>query len=392
MMSEKLTVGQIGCGNFAAQEHGPNTKRNPHIGRLKWACDISEENAKAYAARFGAEKTTSSFEDVTTDPEVDVILIATSHEAHVPIIQSAAAHGKHIFCEKPMAMNEWQAYQIIRAVRQYGVKLCVNYMRRKAPALVALKEKWLEHRNNPKRQSWRYIDKPRNSLLEETVTDFLVRVQDESSTYRMVHLDPFHGGGLIIGEAVHWLDLSCWLFDNDRPEEVQAWGSARMRWGIHLKFRSGNAATIIMTPNGSFDYPKEMFEIACNGGLFRCEHFIENQYYGRPGPEKESFALYQDEAPGTGNTGNVAGYLEKRKTLLRKYGDASKIYNKILPNHGYEENFDGFINAVINDTPTPCNELDGYRATYLGELAIKSIEQNRPLPVLVDKWDYYVHF
>ncbi|MDD5599912.1 MAG: Gfo/Idh/MocA family oxidoreductase, partial [Victivallaceae bacterium] len=108
-MSRKLTVGQIGCGGFAVQEHGPNTKRNPHVGRLKWACDISEKNAKAYASRFGAEKTTSSFEDVTTDPEVDIILIATSHEAHVPIIQSAAAHGKHIFCEKPMAMDEWQA-------------------------------------------------------------------------------------------------------------------------------------------------------------------------------------------------------------------------------------------------------------------------------------------
>ena len=185
-------------------------------------------------------------------------------------------------------------------------------------------------------------------------------------------------------------DLSSWLFDNDRPVEVQAWGSARMRWGIHVKFQSGNAATMIMTPNGTFDYPKETYEIACDGALFRCEQFIENQYYGRPGPEKELFPLYCDEATEVGRQGGLAGFREKRKALLEKYKDASKIYNKILSNHGYEEIFGGFIGAIINDGPTPCDALAGYRATYLGHLAIKSIELNKPLPVQVDKWDYYV--
>jgi predicted dehydrogenase len=389
-MSKQFVVGQIGCGAFAVQEHGPNTKRNPHIKKLKWACDVSQAAARSYAEKFGAEKVTTSFSDVTTDPEVDIILVATSHEAHVPIIESAAANGKHIFCEKPMAMDEWQAYQIIRAVRKNKTKLRVNYMRREAPALVALKKKWLEHQRTPKRQPWRYIEKTRNKLVEETTTDFFVRVQDESSTYRMVHLDPFRGGGLIIGEAVHWLDLSCWLFENDRPVEISAWGSDRMRWGIHLKFQSGNAATVIMTPNGSFDYPKEVFEIACDGALFRCEFFLENQYYGVPGQDRELFPMYRDEAGSVGKQGGLAGYFEKRKTLLNKYGDARKIYDKVLPNHGYEEAFDSFINAVVNDTPSPCDELAGYRATYLGHLASKSIELNQPLPIPVEKWDYYV--
>ena len=389
-MKKKLVVAQIGCGAFAIQEHGPNMKRNPHIGKLKWACDVSQSAAQSYAEKFGAEKVTTSFLDATTDPEVDIILIATSHEAHVPIVESAAAHGKHIFCEKPMAMDEWQAYQIIRAVRTHKVKLCVNYMRTKAPAIVALKQKWQEHKSNPQRQPWRYVEETRKKLIEETVTDFFVRVHDESSSYRMVHLDAFRGGGLIIGEAVHWLNMACWLFENDRPVEIQAWGSSRMRWGIHLKFQSGNAATMIMTPNGSFDYPKEMFEIAHDGALFRCEFFTENQYFGRPGQDRELFPLYRDEAADAGKQGGIAGYFEKRKALLKKYGDARKIYDKVLPNHGYEEMFDGFIDAVINDTPTPCDEMAGYRTTYLGHLASKSIELNQPLPIPVEKWDYYV--
>ena len=142
-----------------------------------------------------------------------------------------------------MAMNERQAYDIIKAIRRSGIKFCVGYMRRCSPALVRLKEEWLKHRANPTRQPWRYIQVERDKFEEETCTDFMVRIQDESASYRTVHLDPFRGGGLIIGEAVHHLDLACWLFDDDRPVSIQAWGSARMRYGIYLEFLSGNAAT-----------------------------------------------------------------------------------------------------------------------------------------------------
>ena len=270
-MSKPLVAGQIGCGKFAREQHGPNVKKNPDVGRIKWACDISAESAKQYAAENGAEKTTASFEEVCSDPEVDIIMVATSHEVHVPIVECAAANGKHVYCEKPMAMNERQAYDILRAVRKSGITFCVGYMRRCAPALVRLKEEWLKHKASPMRQPWRFVEVVREKFQEETCTDFLVRIQDESASYRTVHLDPFRGGGLIIGEAGHHLDLACWLFEDDRAVRVQAWGSSRMRYGIYVEFQSGNAATITFTPNGTFDYPKEIFEIAHDGALFRNE-------------------------------------------------------------------------------------------------------------------------
>ena len=168
-MSKKYVATQIGCGTFARGQHGPNLQRNPHVGRIKWACDISEESAKLYADEFGAEKVTSALEDACADPEVDFIMVATSHEAHVPIVECAAAHGKNIFCEKPMAMDELQAYKIIRAVRKSKVKLCVNYMRRMSPATNALKREWLAHKENPQHQPWRYIEPTdREKHVEET--------------------------------------------------------------------------------------------------------------------------------------------------------------------------------------------------------------------------------
>jgi predicted dehydrogenase len=390
-MKKRYVAGQIGCGAFAMEQHGPNLLRNPNIAGIKWACDVNVGNAKRYADQFSAAQTTASFEDITTDPEVDVICIATSHEIHAPIIESAARHGKHIFCEKPMAMTEEQAYRIIKAVRTNGVKLCVDYMRRTAPALVALKREWLKHKSHPRHQPWRYIEKPREKLIEEKATDFLVRVQDESASYRMVHLDPFSGGGLIIGEAVHWLDLACWLFGDDRPVTVRAWGSARMRYGIHVAFQSGNEATILMTPNGTFDYPKEVYEIACDGALFRNEFYVENQYYGRPGIENETFPLQRDGNRDVGLQGGLSGYLEKHKARARPSENTKQGWGDLLADHGYEHIFDGFMDAILTNGPTPCDELAGFRATYLGELAMKSIELDKPLPVPVEKWDYYVH-
>ena len=389
-MPGSLVAAQIGCGSFAREQHGPNLAQHPDVARIKWACDVVQENAAQYARESGAEQTTLSFEEVCTDPEVDIIMIATSHEIHVPIIQCAAANGKHVYCEKPMAMDERQSYDIIRAVRSSGITFCVGYMRRCAPAVVRLKEEWLKHKAAPTRQPWRYIEVEREKFQEETCTDFLVRVQDESASYRTVHLDPFRGGGLIIGEATHWLDLACWLFENDRPVRIQAWGSARMRCGTYLEFQSGNAATITCTPNGSFDYPKEIYEIAHDGALFRNEFYVENQYYGRPGIEREVFDLQRDSQSDVGQEGGLAGYLEKHRARVSGQQNARTGYGGLRPNHGYEECLAGFINAVLHGTPVPCDALAGYRATLLGELAMKSIALGQPLAIPVDKWDYHV--
>lgn len=389
-MPKSLVAAQIGCGAFARAQHGPNLGSSPHVGRIKWACDICAEHADEYARECGAEQTTASFEQVCRDPEVDFIMVATSHDVHVPIVECATANGKHIYCEKPMAMNERQAYDIIRAVRRSGVKFCVGYMRRCAPAVVRLKEEWLKHRATPTRQPWRYVETERARFQEETCTDFLVRVQDESASYRTVHLDPFRGGGLIIGEAVHWLDLACWLFEQDRPVRLQAWGSTRMRCGIYLEFQSGNAATITVTPNGSFDYPKEFYEIAHDGALFRSEFYVENQYYGRPGLDREIFPLQHDSQPDVGTQGGLAGFLEKHRAKVEGQVNARLGYEGLRTDHGYEKMLAEFLAAVLHDEPVPCDELDGYRATLLGDLAKASIEAGRPLPVPVEKWDYHV--
>ena len=127
-MKKILTAAQIGCGKFAWSQDLPNMTGHPDV-RLKWVCDIKLEQARKTAEHFRVPHATDDFMEIVGDPEVDFIKIATSHEAHLPIIEAAAKAGKHIFCEKPMAMSDREAWLIMRAVRRNGVKLCVDLNR-----------------------------------------------------------------------------------------------------------------------------------------------------------------------------------------------------------------------------------------------------------------------
>lgn len=384
MKKNTLTVAQIGCGAFAASQDLPNFKRNPRL-RVKWCCDISLDRAKGLAREFGVKNVTDDFMEVINDLEVDLIKISTSHEIHVPIIEAAAAKGKHIFCEKPLAMEEEDAVKIIRAVRRNNVKLCVDLNRRMSPSIQKLKQRWLAHCRNPKHQPWRYAEMERELFPEEQQSQLLVRVQDESYSYHLVHLDPLKGGGEIIGETVHWLDLVCWFFAPDYPVEIQAFGSRRFSHAVNLRFSNGNTAAIIFNCSGTFDYPKELYEITSNAALFRNLCFVENEYYGIPGLDRETFPLQHDSFPSVGKCGGFKGYMEKYRRRVENLKNAKAGYSSLSVDKGHQNMLDGFVEAIIKDKPAPCNEMDGYLSTLLAKLAIRSLELRQSLPVAMDK-------
>ena len=119
---KKIVAAQIGCGKFAWAQDLPNLSKHPDVF-FKWCCDVNPAQAERAAREFGVPCHTTDFMDIIRDPEVNMIKVATSHEAHLPIIEAAAAAGKHIFCEKPMAMDDVEAYKIIRAVRRGIIKI-----------------------------------------------------------------------------------------------------------------------------------------------------------------------------------------------------------------------------------------------------------------------------
>ena len=383
-MSDTLTVAQVGCGAFAAGQDLPNFQRHPRL-RVKWCCDTNEAQARGLASQFDVPCVTPDVGEVVADPEVDLIKIATSHEAHLPIIEAAAAQGKHVFCEKPMALAEEEAFAILAAVRRSGIKLCVDLNRRMAPSLHALQQRWQQHLADPRHQSWRYVEVERDLFPEEERTQLLIRIQDESYSYRLVHLDPRYGGGLIMGESVHWFDLACWFFAPQVPVEIQAWGSARLSHGVHLTFSSGDTATLVFNCGGTFDYPKELYEVTAQGALLRNLFFVENEYFGIPGTERETFSLQHDPLPEVGEPG-FAGYMEKYHARVSGMESSSKEGHATLAvDKGHFAMLDAFVESIIHDRPSPCDELAGYLSVYLARQAIRSLELRQALPIPIDR-------
>lgn len=382
-MKTHIVAAQIGCGKFSWAQDLPNLSEHPQI-QLKWACDVRKENAEKAAKHFNIPCVTDNFMDVINDPEVDMIKIATSHEVHLPIIEAAAAAGKHVFCEKPMAMHNEEAFKIIHAVRKNNIKICVDLNRRMSPAMQALRRKYNAHMANPQNNPWKYIETVREPLAEELFPHMTIRIQDESSSYGVGHLNPLTGGGVIIGESVHWLDLACWFFAPALPCEITAWGSSRLSHGIHLKFTNGASMTLDFSCAGTFDYPKEQFEVTGGAALFRSLHFVENNYYGMPDNESEFFDLQSDPHAEMGK--GHAAFIAKYHANVSGSTNSKQVEqnNPLTVDKGHKAMLNAFVDAILNDKPSPCDEMAGYRSTLLAQKAIESIRLKQTLPLQLE--------
>ena len=387
----KIRAGIIGCGKFAEIQHFPNIAASQSVAL--WHCSSRSEKGRKVAQRFGARKITADYRDILRDPEVDMVILAVPHEMHMFFIREVLSAGKHLLCEKPMTMTMAEAYEVIRLVKEKGVKLCVDYNRRFSPAMLDLKATYHAHRANPRGKARVYTQElNRPKWAEEDQTMILVRINDEGLTYGGVHIDWKEGGGQIIGEGCHWLDLVTWLME-ERPIRVTAVGSTRINYVINLEFVSGSLACIFFSACGTFEYPKELFEIQHRGKIFRSECFVENQYFGLGERTVKRFPLQGDSQPldhARGQEGGHSGYLAKIDAMGKEYAETG-VFKYVFPDKGHRALLEAFADAILHDKPSPIDEVAGMRATYLSNRAMDSIRQGIPLPVNIEDWAMYVH-
>ena len=384
----KIRAGIIGCGKFALQEHLPNCVKAKNVDL--WHCSSRSEQGREYARQYDSKKITADYKEVLSDPEVDMVILSVPHEWHKFYMDETIKAGKNVFCEKPMTMTMDEAYEIIRAVRKKGVKLCVDYNRRFSPAMIDMKEAYHAHKTNPKGKPRVYTQEGNRKLwAEEKQTTMIIRINDEGLTYGGVHIDWKEGGGLIIGEGCHWLDLMCWMLD-ERPVRITAIGSTRFNYTISIEFESGSLGCLVFSAVGSFEWPKELIEIQQNGKMFRSECFVENHYFGRGERTVKTFPLQYDFQPDVGKEGGFSGYLTKIDAMGKGYVETGE-FNYCFPDKGHLGLLEAFADLLLNNKPSPLNEIDGMHATYLSRRAIDSIRQGISLPVNLEDWEMYVH-
>lgn len=127
-MSHRLNWGILGTGNIA------NTfaqgLANSRTGKLVAVGSRNQETAKTFGERWGAERSYDSYEALLADEQVQAIYISTPHPMHAEWAIKAAEAGKHILCEKPLALNHAEAMAIVEAAQRHGVFLMEAFMYR----------------------------------------------------------------------------------------------------------------------------------------------------------------------------------------------------------------------------------------------------------------------
>ena len=244
--TDQVAVAVIGAGGFASAFHLPNLAKMPEA-RLEAVVDIVGHKAKAAAEKHGARYCTSDYNEVLADDSIDAVVIATRHNLHPAIAIAAAKAGKHVFTEKPLAITVAECEAVCEAVENAGILLSVGFNRRFSKFSQQAK-KVIDVWPGPKMILYRCNAGP---LSPGHWTS-----------------DPEEGGGRIVGEAVHFFDLCCWLLGQDpidiRADRINADNESIVpadNLTTLLRFPDGSLATVMYCSLGHPAVPKEQVEI-----------------------------------------------------------------------------------------------------------------------------------
>jgi len=130
-MAQKFRIGIIGCGGIANGKHMPSLAKLDNIEMVAF-CDIIEEKAKKAAKDFGTKdaKVYLDYKKLLEDKTIDIVHVLTPNSSHCPISCDALEAGKHVMCEKPMAISAAEAQKMVDTAKKTGKKLTVGYQNR----------------------------------------------------------------------------------------------------------------------------------------------------------------------------------------------------------------------------------------------------------------------
>ena len=384
---KKAVIGIIGCGAIAKDVHLGNAFSNPRI-RVKWCADLLQSNLDYVKERYEYENLTTNYMDVLDDPEVQGVLILTVHNVREKIIREAAERGKHIFVEKPMSTTVRESYEIMKIIQQHKVKLVVGFNRRCAP-IVKDAKRILDSQCEAVEAPWRYKRYGNiTKLREEEVTMMLMRINDDSASFKMYAFDEFAGQGSIIGEFCHFFDLAC-FFMGKEPVKIYAEGWSRTNASVTITFEDQSICTIFDASCGSFDHPKELIEIYKGGMSMQLDHYLQLRVGGRVDVEKINYPFKSDPYPEVTEGEGTNLYINKMKARNQKAKDAT-VLDRAEVDKGHYNMLDEFVDCVLLDKPSPCNPVDGSRATLMCLKARESARLGLPVKISIDEYDFVI--
>jgi myo-inositol 2-dehydrogenase / D-chiro-inositol 1-dehydrogenase len=333
-MTRKVKIAVIGTGRMGSV-HVRNIARLIPEADLVAICDIRLEVAQAVADEHGIQRVVKDYHELLSDPDIEAILIASSTDTHAFIMKDVAAADKHIFCEKPLALELDKIDEALAAVEKANVKLQVGFNRR--------------------------FDKSFQRVKEIVVSGEIGR----PCILRITNRDPDFpameflrvSGGIFLDLAIHDFDMV--RFQLGEVQEVYAAGGVLIEPKLNefndidtdvvvLKFSNGAVGTIDNSRKAVYGYDQRL-EVFCSNGT----------------------ALANNEAETVTVKGNMDGFLSAKPPyfFMQRYAPC------------YVEEVRQFIECVRDDKPTPTTGADGRAAVVLGYAAWKSLRENRPVKI-----------
>ena len=260
-------VGVIGSGGFASSVFLPSLRASG-IAQNVAIASASGMTARLLGEKNGFQIASANADEVIAHPDVNAVFVLTRHNLHASLAIKALVAGKYVFTEKPLALSEDEVSALIATRNANHGELMVGFNRRFAP------------------------------LVEEIQSHFAGRTHPLMIQYRVnagfipaehwVH-DPREGGGRILGEACHFVDLAHFLAGAP-PVRVYAesiTGDSRFRADdnvlIQLKFADGSIANILYTAMGDHAVSKEFIEVFGEGKVARLDDFRRLELYDKSG-------------------------------------------------------------------------------------------------------------
>ncbi len=263
----KAAIGFIGSGNYATAVLIPAFKAaGARLVSVVSAAGVSGVHA---GRKFGFEKTSTDISSVLDDPAVNAVVIATRHDSHADLVCRALEAGKHVFVEKPLALKQDELARVETALEEAGSRdfkplVMVGFNRRFAPQVQKMKS-LLAGVSGPK--------------------SFVMTVNAGAIPPEHWTQDRETGGGRIVGEACHFIDLLRLLAGAPIAEHSVAVLDAATgdTATITLSFADGSIGTIHYFANGSKAFPKERIEVFAAGHILQLDNFRRLKGFGWPG-------------------------------------------------------------------------------------------------------------
>lgn len=334
-MSDTLRIGVIGAGRIG-QIHAKSLAFMVPGAEVVCISDLRPESAKKLADECGVKNTTADYQDIIKDKNIDAVCICSTTDTHAQIMEEAANAGKHVFCEKPIAMELDKIDRALDAVKKAGITLMLGFNRRYDIGNLAVRDAVVSGK----------VGTPELCLVTSR----------DPAPPPIDHMKLT--GGFFMDTSVHDFDIARYVLQ-DEPEEIFTYASCRVDpriaeigdydTAMHtIRFKKGAFCNIDNSRRATYGYDQRV-EVFGSGGSVATRNILEN-----------NTILSNGEGIHTPPLQNF---------FLERYLAAYQAEGRI------------FVDCVKNGKTPPSGGEDGRISVVMALAAAKSVKEKRPVRI-----------